>query len=331
MKKQIPWNLIIAKLEQTISPSEEQQLREWLSDNTHRKAYEEISALWEKVQERANTYAPHPALYWEKIAKQLELPSTQKQHKAPLSIKPIYKVAACVAVLLISSLSFYFGFEWNSTEKILEQCYTNINGKSRITLPDGTLVWLHSDTKLTYKTDFQKDSRTVALEGEAYFEVSKNKEKRFIVHTNDLDIAVYGTKFNVLSRPENHNIDVSLLEGSVALTSATTNKEQFLQPGETAIYSKQNHKISIAKDEVAMNAAWATPEVYFHNRSLGEICEVLSKRFDVNIQIVPELGEKYVYTFTLHDENVSEILELITNIHPIKYTFKNDGSICITQ
>lgn len=331
MKKQIPWNLIIAKLEQTISPSEEQQLREWLSDNTHRKAYEEISALWKKVQERANTYAPHPALYWEKIAKQLELPSTKKQHKVLLSIKPIYKVAACVAVLLISSLSFYFGFEWNSTEKILEQCYTNINGKSRITLPDGTLVWLHSDTKLTYQTDFQKDSRTVALEGEAYFEVSKNKEKRFIVHTNGMDITVYGTKFNVFARPDKEDINVSLLEGSVALTTTVNPKEQFLNPGEIATYNKKNHEVSIMKDEVDMNAAWATPIVQFSNRSLGQICEVLSERFDTNIQVAPEIGNKYVYTFTLHDENIVEILELITSIHPIKYSFNNDGSICITQ
>lgn len=68
-----------------------------------------------------------------------------------------------------------------------------------------------------------------------------------------------------------------------------------------------------------MNAAWAMPKVYFHNRSLEQICEVLSKRFDVEIELAPELKEKYVYTFTLHDENISEILELITNIHPIKY------------
>ena len=331
MKKQIPWHLIIAQLEQNITPGEKQQLTEWLSNDQHRQAYDEISALWKKTQERAKNYAPQPALYWEQLAQKLELPSTRKKHKAHLSIKSLYKIAACAAILLFSALSYYLGFDWYTPKEMPEQCYTNLSGKSQITLPDGTLVWLHADTKLSYKTDFQKKSRTVTLEGEAYFEVSKDKDKRFIVHAGELDIAVYGTKFNVFSRTDSNNIDINLLEGSVAVKAATGKKELFLQPGEAAVYNKQSRKISIAKDEVNMNAAWAMPKVYFHNRSLEQICEVLSKRFDVEIELAPELKEKYVYTFTLHDENISEILELITNIHPIKYHFINNRSIYISQ
>ena len=330
MKKQIPWSLIIAKLEHTINDDDDQLLTEWLSDSKNLQVYEEISSLWKKVQERAGTYTPQPALYWEKMAQQLNLPSVRKKRKLRI-LKMTYKVAACITVLLISSLSFYLGIESNSKDDVTEQCFTNINGKSQAVLPDGTVVWLHSNTTLAYKTDEKDTDRTVRLKGEAYFEVAKDKKRRFLVQTDGMDIAVYGTKFNVLSSPDKEGIHVSLLEGSVAFTTDVNSQERFLQPGETVTYNKRSHEVSITKDKVDMDAAWATPTVQFSNHSLGEICKVLSKRFDVTIQVAPGISEKYLYTFTLHDENVFEILELISSIHPIKYTFKNDGSIRITQ
>lgn len=331
MKKQIPWNLIIAKLEHTISSNDDQLLAEWLSDSKHLQVYEEISTLWKKIQERANGYAPQPVMYWDLVARQLHLPSVRKEQKLIYSIKTFYKVAVCLALLLASSLSFYFGSEWTNGTDTLEQCYTNVNGKSQVTLPDGTIVWLHSNTTLSYKNDFNRNNRTVRLQGEAYFEVTQDKQNRFIVHTGGVDVTVYGTKFNVFSKPDKEEVNVSLLEGSVAFTTTANPKERFLSPGETVTYNKKSHETSITNDAVDMNAAWATPTVRFSNHTLEQICKVLSKRFDMNIQVTPELGKKYVYTFTLHDENVYEILELIASIHPINYSFKNDGSIYITQ
>lgn len=331
MRKEIPWNLIIAKLERTINSDDDQLLAEWLSDSKNLQAYEEIAILWNKVQERADGYTPQPAHYWNQVAKQLNLPSVRKERKRLHSIRNIYKVAACIAVLLVSSLSFYFGTTWDFTSKTSQQCYTNVNGKSQVTLPDGSIVWLHSNTTLAYNTDFQKNNRIVNLKGEAYFEVAKDKHKRFIVHTDGIDVAVYGTKFNISSHPKNAETSVSLLEGSVAFTTANNPQESFLNPGEVAVYNKESHQVSITREDVDMNAAWATPTVQFSNRSLGKICTVLSDRFDVTIRIAPELADKYLYTFTLHDENIFEILELIASIHPIKYIFNNDGTIDIIQ
>ena len=166
MRKEIPWNLIIAKLERTINSDDDQLLAEWLSDSKNLQAYEEIAILWNKVQERADGYTPQPAHYWNQVAKQLNLPSVRKERKRLHSIRNIYKVAACIAVLLVSSLSFYFGTTWDFTSKTSQQCYTNVNGKSQVTLPDGSIVWLHSNTTLAYNTDFQKNNRIVNLKGE---------------------------------------------------------------------------------------------------------------------------------------------------------------------
>lgn len=331
-KTEVPWNLIIAQIEQDITSDDEQVLNEWLADSKHQQAYEEICALWKKVQERGSSYAPQPALYWEKIARQLELPSIRNRRREMLRSLPLlYKIAACIAIILISTLAFYGGIVWNTNKSPLAQSYTNVSGKSQVTLPDGTIVWLHSDTQLSYTTDFQKKNRSVRLQGEAYFEVAKDPGNRFTVYTDDIEITVYGTKFNVQSRPESTQVNVSLLGGSVALSTANSPQEMFLQPGEVAIYDKEKEEISISPEEGNMSAAWATTSVQFTNRSLQEICEVLSHRFDITILIDPKVNKNNLYTFTLHDENVNEILELISLIHPIHYSFERNDLIRISQ
>lgn len=87
----------------------------------------------------------------------------------------------------------------------------------------------------------------------------------------------------------------------------------------------------ITEDEVEMNAAWATPTVRFSGQTLREVCEVLSHRFDIHVEVAPEVGDQYTYTFTLHDENIVEILEMISSIHSIRYSLKNDGTIVVTK
>lgn len=330
MEKREMWNLIIARLENTITSGEDCKLEEWLKEEEHRKLFDEVSDLWKKAQQRSGSYAPSAELYWERLANRLDLPASHKK-QGFYSMKLFYRMAACIAVLAVLSFSFYGGVKLFMQEELLEQCYTNVSGKSKVELPDGTVAWLHSGTKLTYNSASWKKDRSVNLEGEAYFEVAKNAEQRFVVHTGDVNITVYGTKFNVVSIPGSDNVNVSLLEGSVALTTRTKDKKFFLKPGERATYDKKSRQVLITEDEVEMNAAWATPTVRFSGQTLREVCEVLSHRFDIHVEVAPEVGDQYTYTFTLHDENIVEILEMISSIHSIRYSLKNDGTIVVTK
>lgn len=142
---------------------------------------------------------------------------------------------------------------------------------------------------------------------------------------------MYGTKFNVLSIPDKENVYVSLLSGSVSLITIATSKEQFLLPGETATYDKKSHQVSISKGGAEMHAAWITPSVLFTKSTLADICEVLSRRYDIKINIDSQSSKKYMYTFTLHDESVEEVLGLISSINPIEYSFGKDGTINIIE
>lgn len=327
--KKIPWELIISRLEGEISNSNEQLLVDWLADNKNLEIYHEIESVWETIQKRSGDYTPNVDFYWKELSRKLNLSSSRPSIKT-VRFKKIYQAVACIALLLIGSITFYLGFEWNN-DQIHKQTYTNINGKSQITLPDGTSVWLHNNTTLSYTSDFQQNDRSVDLKGEAFFEVKKDKSKKFIVHADGVNITVYGTKFNVTSKDNIENVGVSLLEGSVALSPNKGNgKEYFLQPGETAIYNKKNKDVLIRKS-TEIDMAWATPVIQFSNRSLKDICSVLSQRYGINIHVNTTIGSKYIYTFKLHDETISEILELMASINPFSYSYQEDGSINISK
>lgn len=95
--------------------------------------------------------------------------------------------------------------------------YTCVNGKSKISLPDGTKAWLHASTTLTYGNDFQERNRLVKISGEACFEVTKDERKAFIVQTEGMQVVLHGTKFNVDAPVDAAESRVSLIEGSVSL------------------------------------------------------------------------------------------------------------------
>jgi ferric-dicitrate binding protein FerR (iron transport regulator) len=330
IEKEIPWNLIITKLEQSITDYDDRRLTEWLSCNENRLVYNDICSVWNSVQERESEYRPDSDYYWKIVAQKLNLSSVRKKQKQiPLiHFMGKYKIAVSITLFIAFSVSLYFGSK-GSREDISEQKYININGKSQILLPDGSIVWLGSNTTLAYKTDFKKNNRVITLEGEAFFEVSKAKQQ-FIVHTDKLDIVVHGTKFNVSSLPDKEEIYVSLLKGSVSLNSDAIPKEQILLPGEKAIYNKKNHQVSILKNEAEMDAAWTIPTIHFSQKTLADICAVLSKRYDVEINVNPDVANKYTYTFTLHeDETIDEILELMASTSPIKYAYLKNKIINI--
>lgn len=234
-----------------------------------------------------------------------------------------------IAAIVVFSTAFYWGYALNK-QAVVSQTYSTSSGKSKITLPDGTKVWLRAHSMLSYQTDFKIDNRKVSVSGGAFFDVVHDKANPFIVQTSGIEVQVYGTKFNVESYSDSANISVSLLEGSVSLKTLKENK--LIVPGETAIFNKKNQLLQIAKEEVTFIGAWASDELVFVNKPLSHICEILSKRYDVKIHLNPDISpNEFSYTFTLHDEPLTEILVIMSCIHPIHYQFDGDKALTITK
>lgn len=328
MKKEIPWDLIVSKLKQDLTADEDRQLAEWLSDEGNREVFDELHQVWQKVQARAASYTPDKNKYWAELSKRMDVRKAASLPKTKiLSFTHLRRYAAVACVLLVAAFSIYIGMELGRPA-LGEQVYSNLGGKSKVRLSDGTEVWLHSNTTLAYSTDYEAEERLVNVKGEAYFDVTHDKDKPFIVQTDGMRVVVHGTKFNVEAFPESENTLVSLVEGSVSLE--TNEEKRFLVPGETATFNKHSRQLHIEKGNVDFMRSWANDQVVFDKKSLGYVCRYLSKWYNVKINVAPELADKYLYTFTLRNETLEEIMRIMSRINPMEYSFDEKNVLTVS-
>jgi ferric-dicitrate binding protein FerR (iron transport regulator) len=211
----------------------------------------------------------------------------------------------------------------------LEYNYLTVprGGQYHVKLSDGTEVWLNSESQLKYPVNFIKGNpREIELVyGEAYLEVSKSTKHygdAFVLKTNEQDITVLGTIFNVKAYRDETEIVTTLVEGSV-LVSNTINKN-ILQPKQQAILYEVKNDFEISTVEVEEFISWRNGEFSFTNKSLKEIMKVLSRWYDVDILIKNEEMEDVGFTGVISKKQSLEyILEIIQNTNNMNYIIDN--------
>lgn len=251
---------------------------------------------------------------------------SQRIHRArrrALGLK-IFAIAASVTLLLgISNyISFQEGYKRQNSQQI--EMVNPIGMKSSITLSDGTKVILNAGTTLTYPTTFVSGQREVSINGEAFFEVAHDKEHPFIVKAENIQVKVLGTKFNVKAYKEEDHIEVTLKEGKVGVEVETGRLIPIL-PGQQIKYSKTNN--SFIKRQVNLNhyTAWVCGKFYFTNRPLEKIAKQLERNFNVHVEIIGNELKKASFTGDfIHNENLEQILRVMTANRHIKYTIEGD-------
>lgn len=193
---------------------------------------------------------------------------------------------------------------------------TPAGGQYQVRLPDGTKVWLNAASSLTFPTKFAKLERRVMLSGEAYFEVAKDKRHPFIVKTEQQEVEVLGTHFNINSYQDEPELKTTLLEGSVKVTlnsSARHLKMQdkgiIIKPSQQAIL--QNNKLKIQTVDIQEAVDWKNGEFIFNNESLESIMRKISRWYNVDISYGNIRRTKLFSGKISRFENVSEVLNML--------------------
>ncbi|MCY1633439.1 FecR family protein [Marinifilum sp. D737] len=206
-------------------------------------------------------------------------------------------------------------------------------GEFQLELEDGTKVWVNSDTRLRYPTKFPKDERVVLLEGEAYFEVSKDKNRPFIVKTQGVDVRVLGTQFNVSSYVDDESIQTTLVEGSVAVVDRKNPKTNLLlDPGYQAVFSKNARDIENKKVKVELYTSWKDGKFVFEQSSLYDIMNKVSRWYDVKVFYQNNEAGDINFTGTLKRyESLDRLLGMIEKTNEVKFFFKDNTIIVQKQ
>lgn len=287
------------------------------------------------LQQQWENQSPQTPLYKEDIQRIIEhIHQETTPHKTSVMrrIKWFQTAVAAIFLLLIGlSLHLYVGKQ--EYARLGERDFvmrTEKGERVSMLLPDGTRVRLNSESVLSYRQNFGHSDRYVSFAGEGYFEVAKDAEKQFIVHTQHLDVKVLGTIFNLSVYEEDKMMKLALISG---LVEVSTNHEPVqtakLHPNEKALFDTQTKQLTIAKSFNQYETAWIENKLVFRSEPLKEVLRQIGRKYDVFIEMEISELEQDRYT-GMFDEDIYGVLNTLKAHYGFEYKINKD-TLYITQ
>lgn len=214
------------------------------------------------------------------------------------------KVAAIIVFVLSTSISTYYiytSYSDSSNKPLSYQTVVPFGSQAKIVLPDGTVAWLNSGSTLKYNNFYGMKDRIIVLSGEGYFDVKRDESKPFLVHTNNIEIKVLGTVFNVRSYNDNPTVEVNLLKGkvNVSLLSEVNSQKLTLIPNQKMIYNKNDKTMKSFSADVSKSTLWRTGKLCFSRKSFEEIAKDIERKYDIQIVFQSNKIKNEVYSGSL--------------------------------
>ena len=313
----------------TISEEELSLLRQWYCDETKK---DEIKSLyWDKWCASSDDMDIEvQTQVWQNLQKVLEEKEPMEDKAKVISPHRhrIYLWMRYAALFLLPFMggifTYYFFVAKGSSVLPMKDMEVIVERgqKAKVSLPDGTSVWMNSDTKLKYAADFNYKDRVIELDGEAFFDVAKNKEKPFVVKANDLEVQALGTQFNVKAYSTDNQLVTSLIEGMVAVRDKK--ETVILNPNEMADFYKFDNKIVKNRiEDVDLVLAWRANELAFDGENLEEIATILERLYNINIVFESPKLKKIRFSGKIKNNNLENVFQLINLVAPISYIVKD--------
>lgn len=254
----------------------------------------------------------------------------KKLHKRYAIFHQYIKEAVKIAAIFLVAIGISFLWLQDSETKDVKTVISTLNGQmANVTLPDGTKVWLNSNTRLEFPTVFAKNKREIKMDGEAYFEVAHNARKPFLVHTPRKEtVEVLGTKFYVEAYSNTENFETALMEGSVRVNSG--NGSFIISPLQRAVL--KNGEMVVEKITNLDVYRWCEGLICFKNEHFMDIVKELEKYYGVKININdkninnPQLTVK----FRLSD-GVEYALRILQKQSNFSYTRDDEKNIFVIR
>ena len=300
------------------------ELKTWIAASAENQQYFiRQREIWFSVsREAASVYDKDKAFenFRNRVESQKEIQSTSRRG---FSLSALWRYAAVVAIIIAVGCISYWQGEVNVKDTFADiSVEAPLGSKTKLYLPDGTLVWLNAGSRMTYSQGFGVDNRKVELEGEGYFEVKRNEKIPFFVKTKDLQLQVLGTKFNFRDYPEDHEVVVSLLEGKVGLNNLLREeKEAVLSPDERAVLNKANGLLTVESVTASNASQWTDGYLFFDEELLPDIAKELERSYNVKIHIANDSLKTFRFygNFVRREQNIQEVLEALASTEKMQY------------
>lgn len=324
-------HLVTNLLTGSSSTSERTELARWINSEDAEQTSREA---WKNASEKIDASLEDEM--WNEIRSKIE--EATPQPAPTLTIRPrsysISRIAASIAIILCSAFASYLLYDHfiGHEDKIESNIYTfevEPGQKGSMRLADGTIVHLNSASKISFAGDYNSEKRVVTLKGEAYFEVAKNPDKRFVVTCNGVEIEALGTEFNVKAYPADSVITTTLAKGKVKVF----NNEQsvtLLPNGVATYHMKQQTIQSSTVDDISVANYWRTGQLVFEAEPLSSIARTMERMYNVKICIDDTQLENMKFTGTIQNNSLNNVLYIMSLSYPLTYTM-TDSVITVSS
>lgn len=336
--------LLLRKKSGALSAEEQDELNGFLGNNPN---YQELSGMVDQLYETPlkeigevdNTYLQER---WNALKnKTAQAPATQMisaRTGKTRRLRYYYVAAACIAAIVLSGVFYYLNRSDVTGKDVIVA--TKLGSKTSMKLPDGSTVWLNAGSEISYGEAFGKTSRDVKLSGEAYFDVIHDADHPFIVHTNNFDIKVLGTAFNVKAYPSDKESEATLVRGAIELSlNHEDARKLLLKPNEKFVFKKAESsgqkvlqgngpkpemKITGLEkpfnDSLTVETQWINDCLAFRDAKLKDIALMISRWYGVSVEIKDEGLKEKEYSGLFKDENVEQVLHALKLAGGFNYT-----------
>jgi ferric-dicitrate binding protein FerR (iron transport regulator) len=322
---QVPEDLIIRNLQCTAIEEEILQLNEWLRESMqNREQFCQMEEIWNSGR------MPDEKMIKEGWGRILLTIKEIPQEKIALlywkRIVPMlwirYAAAVLTGILISSAIWFTLSPDGKTGSELqVQNVVYNHSGVQTLLLPDGSKVYIHKNSKLTYPGVFTEKNRFVRLEGNAFFEIRENTGNPFIVHIRNVDVEVTGTEFFIDSESEN-STSIVLISGKVNINSAGEGGKRMsvsIAPGQEVGVDRINGEINLSKADIDYYMAWKYGIYNFTDEPLAKIARLVARQQHLEIRISPSMQTKRFTGRVASDDRIEDLLININKSYPIKY------------
>jgi len=312
------YTLIIKYLFEDLTESEMEALLQWRSESLSNEVFFftlmklRLSHKYKEVNSSERTL--HALKKMNKQVTKKKLPGFVR-----LSIR--------YATVILLLLSFSFGLVNYYSDQYADTHITVASGESvkKLTLLDGTVVWLNENSTLKIPWNFSSQKRMLKLDGEAYFDVKKNISSPFLVDASSVKVKVTGTSFSLKNEMESGVIETILVSGKVILLDKEGKQVYDMFPGEKVWYSSEQNEFIVQTVDTNVSTAWHLSQLRFENITLREIVNKLSLIYDVNMNLESKkLADRKYRCVINRDETLEQVLDILSYLAPIKYKIEED-------
>ena len=302
--------LLVKYLAEEATPPEQELVDEWVSSSeANRHYFQHFQLIWKDSQKLAATTVVNENKAWQRFQRRVK-----KTESAPAKIKAFGWWRIAVSILIVAGAAWFTSTLLEKGSSDAEILSITIKEVKRDTLPDGSVAVLNKHSELSYPARFKGKTRKVKLRGEAFFNITPNKEKPFIIDVNDVQVKVVGTSFNI--RSVNGLTEVIVETGIVQVTK-----------GNEVFELKAGERISLESVDTTSQKETSDDKLYNYyvsrtfvcdNTPLWKLVEKLNEAYGVNIRIGREELRKLPLNVTFDDESLEVILKIISQTLMIK-------------